>query len=538
MNKESKILIHGPEQIFQKIMDWFDTRRKIAFFTTFIVCVIVHFTLYSKELTNADGITNLVYYFDSEWEISLGRWGLLFVDSLRNFLVIPIITTIISFVLMSFSSIILSDLLEIREKSLIALLSICLAVSPVFSYTLSYYYCSDGYSLAMLLSILSVYFMYKKKHTFWSIPLTIATLSLYQSYINVTITLIIFIPILHILKNIENTKNIVQKLFKNLLLLLLSIIMYFILVKAISYIFNVPLTGYKGVDHAGFKNTLQYIITSLKKSYSSFYQFYFRNDIYNNTFFKRNYLYCFTFILIFIIILFNIIINKIYKDKIKILLLVLLLLIFPLATSFIQLIATDTYMILLMSASMILLLPFTLSLLQTLNIYHNLSILLKWLGIIFCCVISYTYILSTNSFYIAMQTTYNQTYATTLRIIDRIETHPDYNEDMPILILGIVDNNNFPRKSPYGNYSIYEVDSGYLEFDILFDDYYELQQTWRNYIYQFFGLNFNFCFDIDTYVSIANSNEFKEMDTFPMQDSIQIINDVLVIKLTDTPKLP
>jgi len=28
------------------------------------------------------------------------------------------------------------------------------------------------------------------------------------------------------------------------------------------------------------------------------------------------------------------------------------------------------------------------------------------------------------------------------------------------------------------------------------------------------------------------------MDTFPMQNSIKIINDVLVIKLTNDPKLP
>jgi len=538
MNEEAKLLIHGPEQIFKKITNWFDTRRKLAFFTTFIICVIVHFTLYSKELTNADGITNLVYYFDYEWEISLGRWGLLLVDSLRNFLVIPIIITMISFVLMSFSSIILSDLLEIKEKSLIVLLSICLAVSPVFSYTLTYYYCSDGYSLAMLLSILAVYIMYKKKHTFLSIPLIIATLSLYQSYISVTTTLIVFIPILNIIKNTENTKNILQKLWKNLLLLLLSIIVYYILLKVIAYIFNISLTGYKGVSTAGLANTLQHIFTSLKKSYSSFYQFYFSDGIYNNTFFKRNYFYTFIFVLLLIIVLFNIIKNKIYKNKVNILLLILLVLIFPLSTCFIQLIATDTDIILLMSSSMILLLPFTLALMQTLKIDNNFSILLKWLGIILCCIISYTYILSTNSFYIAMQTTYNQTYATTLRIIDRIETYPDYVEDMPILIFGIVDNNNFPRKSPYGNHTIYDVDSGYLDFDILFDDYFELQQTWRNYIYQFFGLNFNFVFDMETYISISNSDEFKEMDTFPMQNSIKIINDVLVIKLTNDPKLP
>ena len=61
--------------------------------------------------------------------------------------------------------------------------------------------------------------------------------------------------------------------------------------------------------------------------------------------------------------------------------------------------------------------------------------------------------------------------------------------------------------------------------------------TWYNYMRVFYGLDINLC-DHDTYYKLVTSDEYKEMEMFPSQNSIKIINGVVVVKLSEEPPLP
>ena len=53
----------------------------------------------------------------------------------------------------------------------------------------------------------------------------------------------------------------------------------------------------------------------------------------------------------------------------------------------------------------------------------------------------------------------------------------------------------------------------------------------------FCGMPIEFCKDYEYYL-IVNSDEFKQMDIFPGENSVRIINDVMVVKFTENPALP
>lgn len=53
----------------------------------------------------------------------------------------------------------------------------------------------------------------------------------------------------------------------------------------------------------------------------------------------------------------------------------------------------------------------------------------------------------------------------------------------------------------------------------------------------FYGTNINFCEDYQ-YYTIINSEEFKQMGIFPAENSVKIINNVMVVKFCESPSVP
>ena len=72
------------DNIFSKISKCFTKDRKITFIVTFIIGLLVHFTLYSNELLAYDAYWHYGSFLAKGWEISLGRCLIPFSDMLRG----------------------------------------------------------------------------------------------------------------------------------------------------------------------------------------------------------------------------------------------------------------------------------------------------------------------------------------------------------------------------------------------------------------------------------------------------------------------
>ena len=139
-------------------------RNLLIILITFIFLFLTHLPLMTKNILSADILLNNVFYNGYSWEISLGRFGLYVVGLLKCFLTIPHIDILISYFIISISRVILFDLFSFRKKEDIILYILIICLNPITSATLLFDYCSIGYTLAFLCSILSIYVYYKEEN--------------------------------------------------------------------------------------------------------------------------------------------------------------------------------------------------------------------------------------------------------------------------------------------------------------------------------------------------------------------------------------
>ena len=212
--EKKRIKIPVPEEVLEKFLNWFDSNKRVAFLMALIFGVITHITMITETVMSQDGIWNSMQYSRAgDWELSLGRWGIEFAQRLNNFIAVPSITTIMCIFFMAIAAVFLVDIFGFKSKYSAAFTGIILVVSPCLTATMLYVYTTVAYCLDMLLTIMAIWFIYKFKYK--KIGLLLATfcfafaLSIYQSYMGVTIGLCIMLSVVH--KSLSCSGNLNRK---------------------------------------------------------------------------------------------------------------------------------------------------------------------------------------------------------------------------------------------------------------------------------------------------------------------------------------
>ena len=532
-----KIKVISPEIALEKFLTWFDLNKRIAFITAIVVGIITHITMMTETIMSQDGIWNSMQYSRAgDWVIALGRWGIELAGRLNNFVAIPSITTMLCLFLMAVSTVFIVDIFNFKSEYSALFTGMIMVVSPCLTATMLYVYTSVAYCVNMLLAILAIWFIYKFKYKKIGIVISalcfMFSLSIYQSYMGVTVGLCIMLSIIELLKDNSKIKDVFINIGKTVLAVLSGGILYYILTMLILNLTGIDMATYKGAESFGIKEIFASLGTNILNTYKNFVEFFFKDVIVYNTNYRRDIwyiLFFIGFIVTFIVKLAKLKVES-KKEKIfKIVLASLMVLLMPIGLNIINIIAVGTEIYALTATQMILVIPFVLALVESLEILNSI----KWIVLISCMCICGTYYLSDSASYSALKLTYNQAYSSTMRVFDRIETTPGYEKDMPLLLAGIIGNNNYPRTMNLYGYTI-----GELANNTVFHGTYGGQiGTWINYMRVFFGLDIQMC-DTDTYYRIVTGEDYKDMEMFPAEDSIRIIDGVVVVKLSEEPPLP
>ena len=532
-----KIKVISPEIALEKFLTWFDLNKRIALITAIVVGIITHITMMTETIMSQDGIWNSMQYSRAgDWVIALGRWGIELAGRLNNFVAIPSITTMLCLFLMAVSTVFIVDIFNFKSKYSALFTGMIMVVSPCLTATMLYVYTSVAYCVNMLLAILAIWFIYKFKYKKIGIVISalcfMFSLSIYQSYMGVTVGLCIMLSIIELLKDNSKIKDVFINIGKTVLAVLSGGILYYILTMLILNLTGIDMATYKGAESFGIKEIFASLGTNILNAYKNFVEFFFKDVIVYNTNYRRDIwytLFFIGFIVTFIVKLAKLKVES-KKEKIfKIVLASLMVLLMPIGLNIINIVAVGTEIYALTATQMILVIPFVLALVESLEILNSI----KWIILISCMCICGTYYLSDSASYSALKLTYNQAYSSTMRVFDRIETTPGYEKDMPLLLAGIIGNNNYPRTMNLYGYTI-----GELANNTVFHGTYGGQiGTWINYMRVFFGLDIQMC-DPDTYYRIVTGEDYKDMEMFPAEDSIRIIDGVVVVKLSEEPPLP
>ena len=145
---------------FPEVKNWFVRNVKLLV-VCFAVGMVCHAQMYLNGLSNPDAVVSLSNpngygsFIPHAWDISLGRWGLLFAACAKFGLCSPILTSAITIALFTLGVVALIDKLGIRNACLQYASSILFVASPFVSCCITYYYCSNSYALSFLCAVLA-----------------------------------------------------------------------------------------------------------------------------------------------------------------------------------------------------------------------------------------------------------------------------------------------------------------------------------------------------------------------------------------------
>lgn len=535
--KLNNLKVITPDEVLDKFLKWFDNKKKMAFLITIIVGIITHITMITEMIMSQDGLWNSISYSRAGlWEKTLGRWGIELITRVTSFIAIPSITTIFNIILMAITAIFLVDLFNLKSKISIFFTSIALVLTPTFTVTLLYVYTSFAYCANMLIATLVVWFIYKFPYKKWGIVLSsicfMMVLSIYQSYVGVTVGLCVMVSVLHLIKGEKSIKEIFINILKTVISVIAGGIIYYIITMILLKVSGVEFAAYKGANNISIMDIILNLKTTIIQAYKDFLFFFLGDSIVYNSNYRREVLYGIFFLMFGISCLMSIFSIKSENKKervFRIVISILFLALLPLALNIIDVIACSTTIYALTGTQLILMIPFAFAIFELIEKF----IILKWIGVLSCVLIMLTYYIATNTSYSALKLTYNQAYSTTVRIMDRIENTTGYTKDAEILFGGIVGNNNYPRTSSLYNYTI-----GSIVNNTTFHGTYAGQiGTWMSFLKVFLGVDFVPCSE-NTYYTIVNSQEYKDMDVFPATNSVKVLNGIVVVKLSENPPLP
>ena len=466
---------------------------------------LFHLPLMTKNIITADVLLNNNYYNGYSWELSLGRFGLYGLGLLKSFISIPHLELILSFLLIAMNTYLLIDLFKIEKKEAKCLTILLMVLSPITSSILLFHYCSVGYSLAFLLSTITIYSFDKVNNKYLkyliSLFCTTISLSMYQAYFSYIITLFF---LYHLKQLLEKKLNFKDGL-KQLLIILGGTILYFILMKASQWFFHIDMANYSNANQIGIKTLLSFPYKIID-SYKLFYKFFFTNEIMKNTFFYNHIIH-----LLFIILWIITIIKKLIQgkyNKIEIITSIIMILGLPIFLNSVIFVISDTKLQLLMSVSYLLLPIFYFSMID--------NKIIKYSTLFLFLILFRNYTIQVQSTYLTLEHTYN-TYHT---IINSAINKNINQLDKDFVVIGKMNNNNDNKQIKDSNY-------GYISDEELFWDEYNLRKLgFERFTSEYLGLQLNF----------ADESSYNQILNHIKNELIYEENNIIVINLNQYKK--
>ena len=521
MNSIKKQFAETYNDLIKKLSNIFSKKNLIFIGIFIIVGLLIHAELIIREVSNPDSIASGYVRDVGEREVSLGRWLLVILSNIRFNFSTPLISTFLAIVITNISTLFIIDLFNIKKNTNKILLAVFLLSTPAFVGTLSFFYCSSEYALSMLFSILIPWCVFKIENKKYSIILASVflclSMAIYQSYIGVAIgTYLIKIiqQLFNSKKDTYNVKKVLKDIFYIFLIILIGFALYAVTSEIALKIFKTDTSNFRGANNVSIINSIVNFPQSIFNAYKDFFDLFFSKQILRNSVYHRQFINLALFIILLVIVTFKNINEKKYTEYI---IQIVLLILLPLAFNIIVFIATGETVRVMMAHGMFMIFVLLITLLD-----HYKIKVVNFIAIIFLIILIETYIISMNATYVSWGLTKNQTLFTAEKILEEIEENGIYNENRKLCIVGNITINK--------NNGIYRMTLRDMSEYGFFWPIERQYRSWGNLFNNYFGYTFNFVTEKE-YDRIISSEDFKNMEKFPNEGAIKVINNIIVVKL-------
>lgn len=500
---------------------------KYIFINTIIIFMITHGYRFLNNLYTADCLVE-VFQDDIYWQRSLGRFLQPITMILRGSICAPWLIGCIAMVFMAGAIYLISDILDINKPFYITIITlICICNETVTSSVACFLPWVDIYAVALFFAVLGAW-AYKKDKFFYYILGSLSfvcCMAFYQAYIDVAIALLLISIISMLLYN-GKTKDIIITSVKYFAGLLFTATIYYASYNLVCKIHHVTISNtYNGLSEIGDYQNVS-LLELLTGTYTSVFKTLLNPGVFSSTYLlgmsissvwgivmKVSVIVCLLLIVAGIIY-----VSKCNKLKItEIVLIFIVLIIMPFAINIVYFISKGMEHSL-MTYSFYMLLVFMVYMVQ---LSSKKSIKNKWmvfLTIPILILIWNNVVLSNQVYFkIDMEDRAAESYAT--RLIHDIESMDSYEYGTtPVAIVGCMDKSTYIQEIPYlRDINVYGNYKSPCTYDMSMDIYLNVY--------------------LNAYLSTVSldtiSDEISKMPIYPSKDSIQYIDGVLVVKLSD-----
>jgi hypothetical protein len=513
-------VVELPEKALKKLNTYILPSWKVCFFAAVLVGLVAHLYKITNWLPNWD---SLVFRYDSQNMIALGRWFLPVVCGPSSFYDLPFLNGIIAIIFHALSAVCICKILKVKRKVTAFLIGAVTVSFPTVTSVMMYAYVADGYSIAFFLSTLAALFMTKEKPNYIIAAVLIAlSTGIYQAYITVTIMLVLLKLIDEIIYENATFPSVLKKSIFMMLSGIGGVALYAAVLKILLSVFSVGLLDYQGINASASLSSID-IFGSLYVIKETFIKCFFDVSEGVNLYIILNLL---AFALTLAHYIKYIIQNALYKNLAN--LLTLLVLCFMLiigagALAFVNA-GIDYHNLMLMGYYVFYL--FFLILYERGTDKNEKYVCIKsWLILLTTLTIICNQVVVSNVSYHKAQIAYEKSYGVLIRIADRIEQTPKADSCDKILVLGSLENSEdySVNLSP----DITGITDGYI---IRADDETVGQSVLCSALNDYCEKKYTFISGEEKKI-FSQKDEIKAMGNWPQANCTAVVDGIIVIKL-------
>jgi len=509
-----------PENVFENIKNKILPQWKTCFFVALLVGFMAHFYKLTNWLPNWD---SLVFRYDAQQMIGLGRWFLPVVCAPGSFYDLPFLNGFFAILLHALGAVCICKVLNAEKKVTSFLIGALTASFPAFTSVMMYSYVADGYGVAFLLSCLAAVFMtsHKPRYVYAFICIVLST-GIYQAYITVTAMLVVFHLIDELSHSESDLKQIIQKGFKILFCAFFALVAYYAILKILLIVFKQNLLDYQGLNDTAAMSNIN-IRDSLYCIKETFLNYFFDFSKGLTPFVLIN-IVIFVLTVYFYILYF--IKNGVYKSPLKLAVVFAFCCIALMCSGALAFInASVDYHNLMLMGYLVYYLFFVVLYERGKGHKEENSKIQCWAVLILSLVLTFTQVIIANVSYHKAQLAYEKSYGTLIRIADRIEQTENSEECKKIVVVGALENSE--AYSAVLPPDITGITDGYI---LRADDETVGQSVLCSALNDYCGKDYTFLAGKEK-KAFTDKTAVKNMNCWPQKGCVAVIDNVIVIKL-------
>ncbi len=507
-----------PEQFIEKIKKSILPVWKVCFVSALIMGLIAHLYKITNWLPNWD---SLVFRYDSQNMLAMGRWFLPVVCAPSSFYDLPFVAGLMAIIFHGLGAVCICKMFEVRKNITAVLVGAVVATFPTVTSVMMYNYVADGYALAFLLSCVAAMLITRKKPCYTGAVILIAlSVGIYQAYITVTIMLLLLSLCLDLIKGDGELKDTIIKIVRFLLTGVLGMGLYYLV-----HTILMKITGTTPLEYQGFGSAASFkeidILGSLYTIKQSFVLYFFD---FSNGLSVFGVVNCIVFSITVILYLTDVIKNKLSISKILMLGVCVALL--PVGASVLAFINSGIdYHNLMKMGFLVFYLFFILQYEKAEFKSIKLNSAKLWTILVVTAVLVFNQIIVANVSYHKLNMAYEKSYGTLIRIADRIEQTEDAEECDSILVLG-----HLPESEAYSASLPPDMTGTTDGYILRADDEMVGQSVLCSALNDYCGKNYKFISGEEK-ENLLDKINAESLGNWPERNSISVIDNVIIIKL-------